>query len=272
MKRALVALVLAGCPSPNSPKTGPDASAAEAVAQLAKARGAITSFRADSTMDYRFGNQRVKGQVLVIGQPGAKVRLNAISPVGQSVMADLACDGTTFYYRDSQHNCELTGPCTVDSIAQLLHVELAPDDFLYLAAGTPPVIAGTPDMTWDAKDGVEHDTNTGPSGIQSITVDGKEGHHDVLRSELRTPDKKHVWTVENKDFVDANGHRVPGKTRFQTEDQANDLIVEWTSIEENIDLPKDKFQFDLIGLSQCGASNAGGTGAAGGAGSAGSHP
>jgi hypothetical protein len=255
MKRALVVVWLAACPGPAvSPKNGPDATAADAVASLTKARALVTSFRADSTMDYRFGSQRVKGGVFVMGQPGAKVRINALSPMGGDVIADLACDGSHFFYRDSQHNCELTGPCDQDTIAQLLHVELAPDDFLYLGTGTPPVIAGSAAMTWDGGAGEEHVTITGPDGTQTITIDGKDGHHDVLRSELKGPDGRHVWTVENKDFVDAgSGHRVPGKTRFETEERDNDLIVDWTKIEENVELPVGKFQFALIGLPQCGA-------------------
>ena len=70
------------------------------VARLAKVRGELTSFRADSTMDYWLGNQRAKGEVLVMGATGAKVRFAALSPAGGSTMAEMACDGQTFVYVD----------------------------------------------------------------------------------------------------------------------------------------------------------------------------
>ena len=59
-----------------------DPTAEDIVARLAKKRAELTSFTADSTMDYWLGSQRVKGEVLVMGTPGAKVRFAALSPAG----------------------------------------------------------------------------------------------------------------------------------------------------------------------------------------------
>src|SRR5580698_2596669 len=114
MKRAVLPLLFAGCPGTSSTLHGPDATATDAVHALAGARQSITSFRADSVMDFLFNNQRLKTGVIVIGQPGAHVRVNVLAP-DDTVLADLACEGHTFYYRDTQHNCELTGPCTQDT-------------------------------------------------------------------------------------------------------------------------------------------------------------
>ena len=94
-------------------------------ARLATERGKVTSFRSQSVMDYWLGNQRVKGSVKVMGTHGAKVRFNAEDPMG-NVIADLACNVRDFVYVDHQNNCQLTGPCNRDSIAQLLGVPLAP--------------------------------------------------------------------------------------------------------------------------------------------------
>ena len=77
-----------------------------------------------------------------MGTPGAKVRFHALSPAGGNVMLDLACDGTSFVLVDGQRNCVRTGPCDETSIAQLLRVPLAPDEFFYLALGLTPVLEG----------------------------------------------------------------------------------------------------------------------------------
>ena len=128
----------------------------ELLAKLAKARGELTSFVADAQMDYWLNKQRAKGEVLVMGELGAKVRFAALSPAGGSTMAEMACDGANFVYVDYQNNCTLSGPCDQHSIAQFFRIELAPDDFVHLALGTPPVIDGaTGTVTWDSSRGVE---------------------------------------------------------------------------------------------------------------------
>src|SRR6185503_1517845 len=104
--------------------------------------------------DYWLGDKRLKGEVRMMGTPDAKVRFNALSPAGGDVLLDLACDGTNFVLIDKQNNCALTGPCDASSIAQLIRVPLAPDDFFYLAIGQTPTLDGAKGkVTWDSKRG-----------------------------------------------------------------------------------------------------------------------
>lgn len=231
--------------------------AAQEAAKLDAAAKAITSFKADSVMDYWLGKSRVKGDVKIMGKPGAFVRLNALNPAGSSVMADLACDGTNFVMVDFQNNCVLTGPCNADSIYQFLHVPLAPDDFFHLATGTSPLVTGTDGkVDWDSSTG--HETITlGSDPQQTIVVDATNGHFDVLTSKLSSGGKD-VWTIENKNFADAKDaagktFRIPGKSRFTAAGQKSDLIVEWTDVTLDEDLPLSKFQLNPPdGLPTCG--------------------
>src|SRR5262249_37771555 len=157
----------------------------------AKARAELTAFKADSTMDYWIGNQRVKGEVLVMGTTGAKVRFAALSPAGGMPMVEMACDGTNFTLVDHQNNCQRTGPCDQRSIAQFFHIDLAPDDFVHLALGTPPVIANpTGKVTWDSGSGVHRVELTGADGTQKMSIDTKEGRFDVVDVELAGSDGK----------------------------------------------------------------------------------
>ena len=77
---ALALVLLAGCPSGGGSSTRPyPAPTAESVTQkLAAARTAMTGFRGDSTMDYWLSGQRAKGEVLVMGEVGKKVRFAAL--------------------------------------------------------------------------------------------------------------------------------------------------------------------------------------------------
>jgi outer membrane lipoprotein-sorting protein len=260
MRSAPALLLLAACTSACTGGAGvkrpyPDPTAEDIVARLAKKRAELTSFTADSTMDYWLGNQRMKGEVYVMGTPGAKVRFAALSPAGGSTMLEMACNGNDFTLVDYQNNCTLTGPCDKTSIAQFFRIELAPDDFFHLAVGTPPVLDGaTGTLTWDASHGYEKLTLKNGSATEKLTIDMKGNHLDVIDSELVGADGKTVWSVANTDFVEVDGHRVPGKTRFKSPDQKQDLLVEWGN-ERKLNGPLDDSKFALkapSGLPMCG--------------------
>ena len=237
----------------------PEPTVSDVMMALTNARAKVKSFSSESVMDYWFGNDRVKGTVRVMGMPGARVRFNAIDPA-DNVMADLACDGRDFVLVDHQHNCVLTGPCNGESIGQLLHVTLAPDDFFYLALGTTPILPGDKTtLTWDSSRGLEDLELSGAMGSQTILVDGTNGRWDVRKSETRGVDGKVIWSVDNTDFTTqplpgGDSIRVPQKTRFRSPGEKSDLLVEWK--ERQINTPLPSAGFTLVppdGLPVCGS-------------------
>lgn len=249
-------MLACGCPHGGTPRDHAAPTVAEIVDKLGKARAELTSFVADSTMDYWLGGQRAKGEVLVMGAVGAKVRFAALSPAGGSTMAELACDGKDFVYVDYQKNCTRSGPCDEHSIAQFFRIDLQPDDFVHLAVGTPPVLANpTGTVTWDGDHGYEKVELHGDGGTQKLTIDDKNGHFDVVASELAGADGKTRWSVANTDFIEVAGHRVPGKTRFKSPANDQDLLVEWggkDSRQINTQLGDDKFKLAApAGLPLC---------------------
>jgi hypothetical protein len=267
----ILVAALAACGPTDVKRPTPAPSVDDLLARLAKARAERTSFVADAQMDYWLGNQRAKGEVLIMGELGAKVRFAALSPAGGSTMAEMACDGTNFVYVDYQNNCTLSGPCDQHSIAQFFRIELAPDDFVHLALGTTPVIDGAQGtLTWDTSKGLEKLDLHGTGGArQKLTIDDKSDRFDVLAAEVTGGDAKAAWSVANADFVVIAGQRVPGKTRFKSPANAEDLLVDWgagDSRKVNVTLDDSKFQLTAPnGLAMCGQktqatpSNAGGT-------------
>jgi hypothetical protein len=240
----LAVLVLAGCPHRFS-KPPYDPTADELVNHLAQVRAAVHSFKTVETkMDYWIGKNRFRGTVYLMGELGAKVRMNALRP-DNDVAADLACNGTDFVYEDHLNNCQLTGPCTSKSIAALVRVPLEPDDFLYLALGATPVIDGKGAVSWDNKRGAWRLELAGGDGRQqTIEVDDRDGKKtwDLVHSEVRGADGKPLWTVDHENYrvaTDDSGatHRVPGKSHVTTPAEKSDLIVEWGGdLEVNLDL------------------------------------
>lgn len=256
---ALLALLACGCPGGSHKRPYPEPKVEELLGRIAATREAVGSFSADTTMDYWMNNERIKAGVLVMGTTGSQVRINALSPAGNDVIADLACDGTDYVYLDKNKNCQLAGPCSKETIAAIFRIALAPDDFVQLATGTTPVIAGaTGTVRWDEKASKEVLDLTGDDGrTQHIVLDARDGHADIISSEVKLADGTQEWRIDNTDYTtvkDVNGlpRRVPGKSRFRSPGEKADLLVIWKERALDLELTPEKFQLEApAGLPRC---------------------
>jgi hypothetical protein len=250
-----------GCPHGGTPQpSGPSPTVEQVVERLTSARAELRSFTGEALMEYWLDGNRFKGDVLAMGEVGAKVRIAALSPAGGSTLAEMACDGDRFVSVNYQNNCMLTGPCNKQSIATFFGIELEPDDFLHLALGTPPVVAQAHGaVTWDTGAGVYRAVLEGSDGKQTIGIDARDQRWDVVDTELVGSDGKPVWSVKNAAFANAKDpsdkdHRVPGKSHFTTPDrQRADLTVEWRQRQVNVEIDPAKFKIDVpAGTPTCG--------------------
>ena len=218
------------------------------------------SFNAEGMMDYWVGKNRVKGKIYIMGRVGARVRFNALNPTGDTPAADLTCNGRDFKYVDINNSCYLEGPCTKDSIAQLLRVRLEPDDFLLLAVGTAPIIVhekGT--IKWDGKKGQEIVELLAPDKRwrQQLVLERRDGLWDMRASTVWDADGKVEWKLQNKDFKkvtakDGKVFRVPGKSRFEQPKEKADLIVKWSDRILNPEIEDSRFDFPIpAGIPVC---------------------
>ncbi|HET9622555.1 MAG TPA: hypothetical protein VFP84_14385 [Kofleriaceae bacterium] len=253
--------VTSACSHGAARPAGPAPSLPDVVTHLNEARAELRSFTGSAVMEYWLGNDRFKGDVLAMGEVGSKVRIAALSPAGGSTVAEMACDGERFVSVNYQSNCVITGPCNRDSIASFFGIELSPDDFLHLALGTPPAVDGAQGkVTWDADKGLDHVELASAAGTQTLGIDRRDAHWDVVESALVGADGKPMWTVKNGGFTEAKDpegkpHRVPGKSRFTTPTkQKADLTVEWRERTVNVTIDPKKFTIDVpAGLPTCGA-------------------
>jgi hypothetical protein len=247
-----VLLLACGCPHGPKARPYPEPTVEELLLRLTATREHVTSFSAETTMDYWMNGQRVKGTVLVMGANGSKVRVNALSPAGNNVIADLACDGRQYAFMDMQKNCALAGACSQETIASLFGIALAPDDFVQLAVGATPVIMGAKGtVTWDGKAMHEVLKLTGDGGrTQTIVLDARDNRADVVSSEVKTAAGVQEWRVDNTGFEkldDASGvpFRVPGKSRLRTPGDNADLLVDWKQRTLNLPLDDAKFVLEI---------------------------
>jgi hypothetical protein len=249
---ALLTLLACGCPKGSTKRPYPEPTVEELLGRLAATRANVTSFSAETLMDYWMNDERVKGTVLVMGRTGSQVRINALSPAGNDMIADLACDGQRYAFLDKNKNCQLAGACSGETIASLFGVALAPDDFVQLAVGATPVIAGASGtLRWDAKAAREVLELTGEGNrTQTIVLDARDGRADVVSSEVKAADGVQEWRIDNTGFArvdDANGvpFRVPEKSRFRSPGEKADLLVEWKERVLNLPITDDKFELEV---------------------------
>jgi hypothetical protein len=219
----------------------------------------VSSFKADTTLYYWLDDERVGGRVFIMGTTGSRVRINALSPAGDTTMADLACDSAEYIFVDFNKNCHTRGPCSRETIASMFRIALAPDDFVQLAVGATPIIAGaTGTVKWDGGNRREILELTGDGGrTQVIVLDARDGHADVVSSEVKGADGVQEWRIDNTGFstvTDQAGmkRRVPDKSRFRSPGEKADLIVEWTERTLGEELTDDKFRMELPpGIAVC---------------------
>jgi hypothetical protein len=239
---------------------------ADAFVQHLRAVGdkARTYVATENTMDYWLGKQRIKTTMHVMGEKGAKVRFNGVNPQTDMTAADLACDGSNFSFQDFEHNCQLSGVCDRQAIAQLLRVSMEPDDFLLLAVGSAPIIPDpTGKVTWNGKNGTWQVDLTSPSGQkQRLILDGNDGDGgkwEVLESTVWDSAGKVEWQLKNKKMKtvkseDGVPFRLPTYSKFVQPQQKADLVVEWAT--RKINLPAQdpsKYQVTQVpGLRVCG--------------------
>lgn len=232
------------------------------IASIKAQHAKVASYRAKPIMDYWFNKKRIKGDVWIMGKPGAKVRINALNPSGGTTAADLACNGTTFKFVNINNNCQLTGPCDSHSIAQLLGVRMQPDDFLMLAIGSTPIIVhNTTKLSWDYDKKLEVLELWSPDKSRHQIIKIKkhdDGNRDVVSSEVKDAAGKTEWKLRNKDFHevksgDGNAIRVPKKTNYVQPEMKNaDVLVWWEKVSLNVAITDDKFDFNLPGIPTCG--------------------
>jgi hypothetical protein len=256
---ALLAFLACGCPGGSHKRPYPEPKVEELLSRIAAQRDGVSSFSAETTMDYWMNDQRVKGGVLVMGTTGSQVRINALSPAGNDVIADLACNGTDYAFIDKNKNCQLSGPCSKDTIASLFNIALAPDDFVQLATGATPVVPGaTGTIKWDSKNAKEILELKGDDGrTQTIVLDARDNHADIISSEVKLADGTQEWRIDNTDYTtakDVNGlvRRVPGKSRFRSPGKNADLLVIWKERVLGLELDAAKFALEMPeGLPRC---------------------
>ena len=245
-------LLAVGCggatKQPPLPRPSPD----PLLKKLKAQNTAVKSYVAESTMDFWTGDERIRATVLVMGKVGSKIRFNALNPDGGSTAVDLACDGEAFRFVDYNKNCFLEGPCNKRSVAQLLRIELHPDEFRHLVFGGAPLLpTSNAQVVWDEKLGKETLVLRNSNLVQTLVLELNGDSVDILQSTTKELDQT-TWELTHKEFENQQGFRAPKKGRISQPNVDSDLIVSWSERKLNPTLPDSSFELEIpAGLPLC---------------------
>ena len=152
----MCAVVACGCPgTKHIDRPYPPPPPEDVIKHLESIRERAQNLNAETKSDVRLQGQRYNVTVDILAAWGGKLRFLAINP-NDSTAADLASDGETFCFIDSNNNCGGCGPATPENVGQLIHIVLPPDAIVAVLLGSTPLITtANPTVTWDASLGAE---------------------------------------------------------------------------------------------------------------------
>jgi hypothetical protein len=251
-----------GCPKPTEPRPYPDPTADEILAHLRTLPERVPNLRADSVSDVRIGKERAKLSVNIAAAWGGKLRFQAHAP-NDATVADLAADGQTYCFIDSQHDCGGCGPATPENVGRLIRIEMPPDDVVAVLMGSTPVLDhATATVRWDTETAREILELKAGELTQRIELDGREHRWDVLDSVARGPGGKLLWRIQHKEFhavgeapsEGATAVRLPGKSLFEqvVGGRTDDALIDWRTQEIGVELHPSTFSLTVPdGLPAC---------------------
>jgi hypothetical protein len=239
-----VLLLLVGC-RPQKPVERPYAPPRmeDAVAALSAHAAHLTSLRDLSTrVELKQGKNHGKMSVKMLIARGGQLRFEASAPVVGDI-AVLVSDGQTFSMNDQRNHQFVTGAARGCAIAQLIGIDLEPDEVVGALLGGAPGLDGKPvRIDWDkTHGGREVLTLEEPDGShEKLFLDGREGRWDLLGAERTDAKGGLVWRIDHEDWHDVGGAlRLPKRTHVMRPNA--EVWIRWKDQEPNVEPPEGVF-------------------------------
>jgi len=245
MMTSLLLLRGSSCLQVDRPYKTPGAS--EVIAVLKARAGRISTMRAESRMNHRTDQGKVKATVRLMAQRGGKLRFDAVSPF-DTPLATLVTDGKEFALVDAQKNRHYHGTASACNIARLLQVALSPDDVLVVLGGSTPLIKhDSARLEWDSRATAEVLTLSNKTVTQTVRLDGTDRRWDLLLSEVRTKKGELLLQIKPNAYRSVNGLRLPAHLLVRQAGSDAQLDVTFKREEVNIKLPAVAFELPAPG-------------------------
>lgn len=147
-----LALASAGCANV-APPPSQVPSVATALERLRATGRCEVAIQASAKIDHFGEHGRVRGDLLMFVAIPARIRMDAVSPFGATVVT-LTSDGRTFALADFREKHFFTGPASACNIARLTSVPVPPTVLVDLLRGQAPVLkhdSSAGQLVWSSK-------------------------------------------------------------------------------------------------------------------------
>jgi outer membrane lipoprotein-sorting protein len=205
----------------------------------------VQAIEAEARAEQIARRQRVKVKVSVWAARPDRLRLEIQGPLGSGA-ATLVTDGTRFSLLDGRQGRLFTGAARGCNVARLVQVELEPAQAVAILLGDVPVEAGEAHVSWDARDGGREvlTIRTSDGGEEKLWLDGHAPTWDPLRVERHDATGHLLWRVEEADWSEIEGKRLPGRTTVRDERRGAEIRLRWKDRTLDPQLKDEGFRLD----------------------------
>jgi hypothetical protein len=186
-----ISVALMGCGAAAPP--GSQVPSAQAALDRLRATGRCeVAIQATAKIDDSGEHGRVRGDLLMFAAVPARMRMDAISPFGSTLLT-LTSDGRGFSLADFRAKRFLQGPATACNIARLTHVPVPPHALVDLLRGQAPLLKHAPEgatVVWSSR------------GYYLIKVTSTRDATEELHIAPRPDDWNKPWTDQRMRLLD----------------------------------------------------------------------
>ncbi len=232
-----LALYCVGCGSAARPANA-YGNAADLMADMAKKRDKISSFRITGRVDHFGVEHRIQGKIFLFAQLPSKLRVDLLSPFGSTLSVLTVNDGR-FAMSDIREGRYLEGPAEPCNIARLVRIPLPPEDVARVLVGHTPIIDGVAEVIWSDK-GYYRVTISDGDRIQRLDVGSDPEVLPLLRSRLEDSQGR-IFDMSFERWRPVEGIPVPHEIRVKMPRDGADLLVRYDDdgVELNVKMPTD---------------------------------
>lgn len=234
------AVLLASCgpvpPPKNAYSSGPDL-----IADMTALREEARTLRASGRVDHFGEEHRVQGKVFVFTQLPSRLRVDLLSPFGNTLSV-LTVDEGRFAMSDLKEGRYMEGPAEPCNIARLIRIPLPAEDVVRILVGHTPLIEGESVVEWN-REGYYEVTVVDGARKQVLRVGPSKDVLPLLRSTLEE-DGEVVLDIELARWSRAGEHQVPREIRIEMPHHKVDLLLRYDDdgVETDVDLPRDAWK------------------------------
>ena len=221
MSRALWLLfVVFGCTSKHTKPAHFNVDPSAFLAGLEQCVEGFTDISGRIEMTLWRDGERIRLEQLFLRAQSGNLRLDTLSPVGQS-LSTITYDGGRLLIIDHPNHQFLIGAANREVMKRYLYVDLDPDALSSLLGGCVPFTTGTPSrVSWDSE--LSRLTVTLTEDEQS-TQFWFENENEVRRVDIKGNGK--VYRLLLGDYESAGKHKRPNRLKF--EDTTQNLTIEF---------------------------------------------